>query len=201
MSVDFKTLEPIAAEGSDSLRLVRLRLLLALAAMALVPAALLATAMTAGAARAAERDRIARDSAYVSATVAGQLGALREQLLLVAADPALGGTIERSTPAVREGAQSSLARFVSLAGARIAALAVVDRSDHEVVRVGDVASGSPSPSEPTAGADRLAARSQDVAVGTVLASAPFPAEGGDWHLMLDAPVENSQGTVVGTVRA
>ena len=85
-----RRLRPPDPSVGDALRLVRLRVALAMAAMAILPIALVGVVLPAlsGPSREAEA-RISASSAGVSSALAAELGRARSALLIVAADPGL----------------------------------------------------------------------------------------------------------------
>ncbi|TAM78633.1 MAG: bifunctional diguanylate cyclase/phosphodiesterase [Chloroflexota bacterium] len=182
---------------ADALRLVRLRLGLAMAAMAVLPivlAVLILPGLTGPDADA--QARLAASSGDVSAALAADLGRVRSALLITAADPQVAGVVAGSgppSPAVK----ASVSSIAGLLGPVVSSASLQTMTGVERLRVAGAkiaAVGAPRPADPVLTA------TASVAAGDVYRTQPVHSADGT-TMTLSAPVRAKPGgPVIGIVR-
>ena len=193
--------EPVPAPVTEPLRLVRIRLALALLATAVLPFALgmLVVPTLAGADHAAEQERVGAASASLSASIAAEFERARSGLLFVAANPEVRRALSEK-PAADEGELAAgQAAISAIVGDSVAHVAVLDAVGRERLHVEQ---GVPGTAGRDAGAEALAAVVPDIlglAAGQVYRSEPYDSVAGDRRVMIGARVAAARGTTTGAV--
>ncbi|MGH2466145.1 MAG: diguanylate cyclase domain-containing protein, partial [Candidatus Limnocylindrales bacterium] len=182
---------------TDALRLVRLRLGLAMAAMAVLPivlAVLILPGLTGPDADA--QARLAASSGDVSAALAANLGRIRSALLITAADPQVAGVVS-GPGALPATVKASVSSIVGLLGPVVSSASLRTIAGVERLRVagGAIAAvGAPRPADP------ILRATASVAAGEVYRTQPVPSASGT-TMAMSAPVRaKAGGPVVGIVR-
>ncbi len=193
--------ESIPAPATEPLRLVRMRLALALLATAVLPFALgmLVVPTLAGADHADEQKRVGAASASLSASIAAEFERARSGLLLVAANPEVRRALSEKPEADAGERVAGQAAIGMIVGDSVAHVAVLDAAGRERLHVEQ---GVPGRAGRDAGAEAIAAAVPDIlglAAGQVYRSEPYDSSAGDRRVMIGARVAAARGTTAGAV--
>ncbi len=189
----------LAAEPG-TIRLVRLRLTLALIAMAVVPIAvaapILSTALDSQ--RAAEQAQVERDAAHVASDLSGRLSKVSATLARTAASAAVGDYAAGSKVAL-EGARDALAVLSGDGADGIVAATLLDVRGRQQIRA---VGGKIVKPGPTTSVDPLVGAALDAARGAVETGKVETGDDGTAHLAMTTPVlaEGGSATPIGVVR-
>jgi diguanylate cyclase (GGDEF)-like protein len=189
---------PEAARPSDALRLVRLRVGLAMLAMAVLPIVLviLILPVLAGPDRGTQAE-LAAKSGDVSAALAADLGRVRSALLITAADPQVVGLLDgKGAPSAA--LKANLTSTAGVLGALVPSASLVDRSGKERLLIVEGRAVAPQAAQ---SGDTLLTAVGSMAPGAVYRGIPQTTASGATTLVLAAPVRASaSGPVLGLVR-
>ncbi len=188
------------AADLGSLRLARLRLILALVAMAFVPIALAAPLLSTAldSQRTAEQAQVDRDATVLARTLSGRLSATETTLTKTGASSAMAGVLS-GTKSSLAGAKAAVAALSGDGSDGTVVAALLDARGRQVIRAvgGQVVKNLPVTTvDPLVGAALSASRGS-VATGDVLT-----ADDGTAHLAFATPVMGGtrSATPIGVVR-
>jgi diguanylate cyclase (GGDEF)-like protein len=161
-------------DGSDSLRLVRLRLALTLIAVAILPVVALAPLVRAVAedARMAHHQRLETEAGVAALVLDRELEAIHAAASDVLLDPAIQAAVaDAATPDARAAAETRLARLTMTASSAVTG-AVVLRGSEVRASIGDAASAGTSAVPDSAALAAAGPDAPDAAADAALAAAP-----------------------------
>jgi diguanylate cyclase (GGDEF)-like protein len=188
------------ATEPGTIRLVRLRLTLALIAMAVVPIAvaapILSTALDSQ--RAAEQAQVERDAAHVASDVSARLSAVSARLVRTAASSSVGDFATGSKEALA-GARDAVEVLSGGGADGIVVATLLDTRGRQQIRA---VGGKAVKPGPTTSVDPLVGAALDAAQGAIQTGPVEPSDDGTAHLAMSAPVysADSPSTAIGVVR-
>ena len=185
--------EPLTSPVIEPLRLVRLRLGLALVATALLPFALgtLVAPVLAAADPVGQRASAGEASAALSAAISEELEGTRAGLLRLSTDPALGGALGAADADRRAGALGAIA---SIAGERVARALVLDTKGRPQLEIAHGrASAADGPVEAGAAITTALPGILALGPGQAVAGGPYDAASGERRILIGAPIAGAGG--------